>query len=179
MAKKQAEGKNEMDPRYHDTWKLLKRYRDVVWSLELSVQQVKTQFQLEYGSSIEDFLETIYLAGADLGGTQLEDHARCIERSHQMLSLVMDAVELLRNKHKNGETYYWVLYYTYLSPQQLRNVDEIITQLQPHIRDISFRTYYRRRKEAVEALSSVLWGYTAQESREILEHFFPAERDTL
>ena len=175
MAKKQAEQKTEMDPRYHDTWKLLKRYRDVVWSLELSVQQVKTQFQLEYGSSIEDFLETIYLAGADLGGTQLEDHARCIERSHQMLSLVMDAVELLRNKHKNGETYYWVLYYTYLSPQQLRNVDEIITQLQPHIRDISLRTYYRRRKEAVEALSAVLWGYTAQESQAILEHFFPAD----
>ena len=146
MARKQTGEKAEQDPRYHDTWELLKRYRDVVWSLELSVQQVKTQFQLEYGSSIEDFLEIIYLAGADLGGTQLEDHARCIERSHHMLSLVMDAVELLRNKHKNGETYYWVLYDTYLSPQQLRNVDEIITQLQPHIRDISLRTYYRRRK---------------------------------
>ena len=170
MARKQTGEKAELDPRYHDTWKLLKRYRDVVWSLELSVQQVKTQFQLEYGSSIEDFLETIYLAGADLGGTRLEDHARCIERSHHMLSLVMDAVELLRNKHKNGETYYWVLYDSYLSPQQLRNVDEIITQLQPHIRDISFRTYYRRRKEVVEALSAVLWD-TAQESQAILEHF--------
>lgn len=175
MAKKRDELGVHEDPRYHDTWKLLKRYRDVVWSLELSVQQVKTQFKLEYGSSIEDFLETIYLAGADLGGTQLEDHARCIERSHRMLSLVMDAIELLRDKHKNGEVYYWVLYYTYLSPQQLRNVDEIIMKLQPHIRDISFRTYYRRRKEAVEALSSVLWGYTAQESKEILEHFFPSE----
>ncbi len=175
MAKKQFEQEIQKDSRYHDTWKLLKRYRDVVWSLELSVQQVKKQFQLEYGSNIEDFLETIYLAGADLGGTQLEDHARCIEQSYQMLSLVLNAAELLRNKHKNGEIYYWVLYYTYLSPQQLRNVDEIIMQLRPHIRDISFRTYYRRRKEAVEALSSVLWGYTAQESREILEHFFPAE----
>ncbi len=179
MSKKKVELDVYEDPRYHDTWKLLKRYRDVVWSLELSVQQVKTQFKLEYGSNIEDFLETIYLAGADLGGTQLEDHARCIERSHKMLSLVLDAVNLLRDKHKNGEAYYWVLYYTYLSPQQLRNVDEIITQLQPHIRDISFRTYYRRRKEAVEALSSVLWGYTAQESKEILDHFFPTERGTL
>ena len=26
------------EPLYHDTWKLLKKYRDVVWSLELSVQ---------------------------------------------------------------------------------------------------------------------------------------------
>ena len=81
MAKKITERKVDEDPRYHDTWRLLKKYRDVVWSLELSVQQLKKQFEVEYGSSIEDFLDSVYLAGADLGGTQIEDHARCIERS--------------------------------------------------------------------------------------------------
>lgn len=173
MAKKKIELDVTEDPRYHDTWRLLKKYRDVVWSLELSVQQLKNQFEIEYGSSIEEFLESVYLAGADLGGTQIEDHARCIERSHKMLSLVNDAVELLRNRYKNGEDYYWLLYFTYLSPQQLQNVEEIIEQLRPHIRDISFRTYYRKRKNAVEALSSVLWGYTAQDSLQILQQFFP------
>lgn len=160
------------DPRYHDTWKLLQRYRDVVWSLELSVRQLKTQFQIEFGTSIEAFLDSVYMAGADLSGTQIEDHARCIERSNKMLTLVNNAVDLVRTRHKNGEIYYWVLYYTYLSPQQLRNVDEIITQLHPYSQDISMRTYYRRRREAVEALSSVLWGYTAKDSLHILEQFF-------
>ena len=92
-----------------------------------------------------------------------------------MLTLVQNAVDLLRTRHKNGESYYWLLHYTYLSPQQLKNVEEIIEQLRPHIHDISFRTYYRRRKEAIEALSSVLWGYTAQDSLQVLEQFFPAE----
>ena len=123
MARKKVERKVTEDPRYHNTWKLLRKYRDVVWSLELSVQQVRTQFQIEYDTSIEDFLESIYLAGADLGGTDIEHQAQCIERSH----------------------------------------------------NISVRTYYRRRKEAIEALSSVLWGYTAQDSLQILEQFFPAE----
>ena len=50
------------NPFYHDTWKLLTKYRDVVWSLELSVQQVRARFSLEYGNSIEDFLESAYLA---------------------------------------------------------------------------------------------------------------------
>jgi len=176
MANKRSEHDVTEDPRYHDTWRLLKKYRDVVWSLELSVQQLKNQFEIEYGSSIEEFLESVYLAGADLGGTQLEDHARCIERSHKMLTLMTNAVELLRTRHKNGEDYYWLLYYTYLSPQQLKNVEEIITQLRPYIRDISFRTYYRKRKSAVEALSSVLWGYTAQDSLETLQQFFPPNR---
>lgn len=159
------------DPRYHDTWQLMKKYRDVVWSLELSVQKMKNQFQIEYGSSIEDFLESVYLAGADLGGSQLEDHARCVEHSHKMLTMINNSVELLRTHHKHGEDYYWVLYYTFLSPQQLRNVEEIIQQLRPHIRDISFRTYYRKRKLAVDAVSSILWGYTARDSLSILRKF--------
>lgn len=173
MARQKTEQPMAEDPRYHDTWKLLKKYRDVVWSLELSVQQVKSKFRIEFNSSIEDFLDSIYMAGADLSGTDLEHHAKCIERSHKMLALLEEAVNLLRTKHKNGEAYYWLLYLTYLSPQKLRNVEEIIEQLRPHIRDISFTTYYRRRKEAVEALSSVLWGYTSQDSLRILEQFFP------
>lgn len=150
------------NPLYHNTWKLLKKYRDVVWSLELSVQQVRNRFEIEYGSSIEEFLDSIYLAGADLSGSDIEHHAECIERSHQMLKLLDAAIDLLRNKHKNGESYYWLLYYSFLSPQQLRNVEEIIEKLRPHIHDISFRTYYRRRREAIEALSSILWGYTSK-----------------
>ena len=174
MAKRKAEKDVREDPRYHDTRKLLKKYRDVTWSLELSVQKLKTQFNVEYGTSIEDFLDTVYLAGADLGGTELEHHAQCIERSHKMLQLLDNAVELLRTRHMNGEIYYWLLYYTYLSPQQFRNTEEIIAQLQPYIRDISYRTYYRRQKEAVAALSSVLWGYTTQDNLNILDIFFPS-----
>lgn len=172
MAKKTDKSNVQGDSRYHDTWKLLKKYRDVVWSLELSVQQIKSQFQIEYGSSIEDFLDSIYMAGTDLGGTQIENHARCIKRSHKMLTLVGNAVDLLRTRHKNGEMYYWLLYYTYLSPQRLQNVDEIMEQLRPHMRDISVPTYYRKRKQAVEALSSILWGFTSQDSLKILDEFF-------
>ena len=173
MRKKQDERNITENPLYHDTWKLLKKYRDVVWSLELSIQQVRNRFELEYGSSIEDFLDSVYLAGVDLSGSDTEHHAKCIERSYRMLKLLDSSVDLLRNKHKNGEVYYWLIYYTFLSPQQLRNVEEIIEKLRPHIRDISFRTYYRKRQEAIEALSSILWGYTSKDSIEILDQFFP------
>ena len=165
------------NPLYHDTWKLLKKYRDVVWSLEISVQHVRAKFEIEYGTSIEDFLDSIYLAGADLAGSDIEHHAKCIERSHKMLKLLDSAVDLLRTKHKNGEALYWLLYYSFLSPQQLKNVEEIIENLRPHIRDISFRTYYRKRREAIDALSSVLWGYTSKGSLEVLEQFFPEVKE--
>ena len=173
MANKRKEKDVTEDPRYHDTRKLLRKYRDVTWSLELSVQRLRSQFHVEYGTDIEEFLDTVYLAGADLGGTELEHHAQCIERSHKMLTLVQNAVEVLRTHHKNGESYYWLLYYTYLSPQQFRNTEEIIEQLRPHIRDISRATYFRKLEQAVESLGSVLWGYTSQDSIDLLSKFIP------
>lgn len=156
------------DPLYHDTWTLLRKYRDVVWSLELSVSRAQRKFKVEYGKSIEDFLESIYLAGVDFKENGIEDHAQSIEKSYQMLQLVNGAVSLLRSKHKHGESYYWILYYSYLSPQQYHNADEIVELLRPHIRDISYRTYYRRRKEAIGVLSSILWGYTSKETIQLM-----------
>lgn len=170
--KKQTEQISD-NPKYHDTLLLLRKYRDVVWGLELSVQQVKRRFQMEFGSSIEDFLESIYIAGVDFSDNGIEEQARSIEKSYQMLKLLENSVNILRNKHKHGEKYYWLLYYSYLSPQQYRSVDEIIEMVRPHISDISQRTFFRRRKNAIEALSSILWGYTSKDSLSLLEQFFP------
>ena len=93
------------DPHYHETWTLLRKYRDVVWSLEVSVQQVRNRFRIDYGKTIEDFLESVYLAGADLSGTELEHQAKCIEQSHKMLCLVDSAVDLMRAKHKTAKNF--------------------------------------------------------------------------
>lgn len=164
-------------PLYHNTYKLLRNYRDAMWNLELDVQHVKWEFEIEYGSSIEEFLESIYLAGADVSGTKLENYARSIERSNKMLTLLNSAINLMRSKHKFGEQYYWILYYTFLSPQQLQNTEEIVEKLRPHIANISYRTYYRRRPQAIDALSGILWGYTSKNCLNILEQFFPAKTE--
>ena len=163
------------NPLYHDTWKLLQKYRDVIWSLELSIQDVHSKFYTEYGTSIEEFLDAVYVAGADLSGTEIEHHARCIRRSAQMIKLINNAVEILHTKHKDGEAFYWILYFTYLTPQRFPNTQAIIDMLRPHIRDISYSTYFRRRQDAIDALSSVLWGYSSRDTLDALAQFFPQE----
>ena len=175
MARRKQQDVTE-NPLYHDTWKLLQKYRDVVWSMELSVQQVKTSFEKEFGQTIDDFLDSIYSAGADLSGTEIEQHARCIQRSNQMIKLVDGALDILRYKHRNGEELYWILYYTFIVPQQLQNTQQIIDKLRIHIREISYRTYFRKRQEAIDTLSSILWGYTSKDCMEVLEHFFPDKK---
>ena len=101
-----ARKKMVRDECYHVTLFLLKKYRDVVWSLSMSVEHVKSDFRTYYGGSIENFLDSVYVAGADLSGTDIEEHAKCIERSHKMLNLVDDAAATMWYKHKNGELYF-------------------------------------------------------------------------
>lgn len=163
----------EEDPRFHDTYQFLKRYRDATYSLKVVVHQLENQFQIEYGTSIDDFLDSIYAAGADLGGSDIEERAKSIKRSNKMLKLLDSSVDLLRSSHKYGEQYYWILYYSFLSPQELKNTDEIIEKLVPHIDNISYRTFYRKRKAAIEALSAILWGFTARDTLDLLNKFFP------
>ena len=165
----------EEDPRFHDTYKFLRRYRDATYSLKVVVHQMEKQFRLKYGTSVDEFLDSIYAAGANLSGDDIEERAKSIERSNRMLKMLDSSVDLLRTNHKHGEQYYWILYYTFLSPQELKGTNEIIESLKPHISNISYRTYYRKRHAAIEALSTILWGFTAKETIEILNEFFPEE----
>ena len=165
----------EEDPRFHDTYKFLRRYRDATYSLKVVVRQMEMQFRMKYGTSVDEFLDSIYSAGVDLSGDDIEERAKSIERSNRMLKMLDSSVDLLRTNHKYGEQYYWILYYSFLSPQELKDTNEIIEALRPHISNISYRTYYRKRHAAIEALSTILWGFTARETIEILNEFFPEE----
>ena len=175
IRKKQEYLNPEEDPRFHDTYKFLRRYRDATYSLKVVVHQMETQFRMRYGTSVDEFLDSIYSAGAELSGDDIEERAKSIERSNRMLKVLHSSVDLLRTNHKHGEQYYWILYYTFLSPQELKGTNEIIESLKPHISNISYRTYYRKRHAAIEALSTILWGFTAKETTEILNKFFPEE----
>ena len=62
--------------------------------------------RLVYGCVIEEFLDSIYLAGADIGGTRLEDYARSIERSNKMLTLLNSAVDILFVRQSGAICYF-------------------------------------------------------------------------
>ena len=51
----------------------------------------------------------------------------------KFLKLIDEAVELMRKYHPQGERYYWILYYTYMSAYQPNNITEIINKLEPHL----------------------------------------------
>lgn len=159
----------EEHPFYHDTWKLLKNYRDVAWNLELANLDLQAEFRAEFGSSDHESVDILASASSEITSTRLESFERSLQRSRKMMNLLDSAIQLMRSHHKKGELYYWILYYTYLSPQEYANYREILHALEVHFPPMSRRTYYAYREEAISTLSSVLWGYTSRECVEIME----------
>ena len=156
---------------FHNTQLLLEHYRDVVWSLEVSVFQANVNFQSEFGSTIEEFLELSYEAGLDLPSSDVAARIRSMNKSRNMLRIIDSAVSLLREKYRNGEECYWVLYYTYLSPQSIGTVEDIVEKLSDFFQDFSRSTYYRRKNEGIRQLGSLLWGYTTKKCDPVLGFF--------
>lgn len=63
--------------------------------------------------------------------------------------------------------------HAYLSPQQCENAGAILQLLETKGISISLRTYYVHRDEAIEVLSSILWGYTSQDCEKITNLLTP------
>lgn len=168
---KQRSHTPENHPFYHNTQKLLRHYRDVAWNLEISSHDMQAEFRAEYGTSLTTCLDALSMVDANLQGTRIESFARSMEKSRKMMQIVDSAILLMRQKHKKGELYYWILYYTYLSPHEYQTSDQILQALCTHLPPMSLRTYYSRREEAVSALSALLWGDTSTDMQEITELF--------
>ena len=152
---------------YHNTELLLKKYRDVVWSIEVSAMQAEVNFEFETGCKMTEFLDMSYAAGADLMNTKIEEQVRTMERNRKMLQLIDRAVDIIRRKHQKGEMMYWVLYYTYLCEKPLESVEEIVDKIAQKQYYVSWQTYFNYRRQAINLLSTMLWGYTSKECMEI------------
>lgn len=158
----------EEHPFYHDTWKLLKNYRDVAWNLELASLDLQAEFRATFGNTDPDSLAGLETTAPAMNNPRIDGFARSLDRSRKMMQLLDAAIQLMRSHHKNGELYYWVLYYTYLSPQAYANYRDILRALEAHFPPMSRRTYYSYREDAISTLSNVLWGYTSREYTEVL-----------
>ena len=156
---------------YHNTEILLSKYRDVVWSIEVSAIQAQISFELEMDCKLEEFLEMSYSAGVDLTGTQIQEQIRTLERNKKMLKIIDASIQVLREKEADGDVIYWILYYTYLSKRPCKNIDEIIDRVSEKTEIISRRTYFKKRKKAIGVLGGILWGFTTKECLPIINIF--------
>ena len=162
---------NKEEYLYHNTEVLLKNYRDVIWRVEVSLNSVKSKFENQFECDLETFLELSYAAGADLSGTDIEDRMRTLERNRKMLKIIQDSLEFLRTKHKKGKLYYQILYVSFISPEEKECVEDIVEELAEAGYIMSTKTFFRKKHEAIECLSNILWGYSSKSCIDVVNKF--------
>jgi len=154
---------------YHNTEKLLKKYRDIVWNVEVATMQCEEDFKKEMDCSIEEFLDMPYKVMEDLNGSTIEKQMKVLARNKKMIELLETSVNMLRKKQNGGELYYWIIYYTYLSEKKCDNTDQILDLISQKMYYISWRTYFKKKKQAIGYISTILWGFTSKDCLPIIE----------
>ena len=61
---------------YHNTEKLLKKYRDILWNIEVATMQCEEDFKKEMNCTIEEFLDMSYKVLDGLKGSDIEKQMR-------------------------------------------------------------------------------------------------------
>lgn len=79
-------------------------------------------------------------------------HYRETEDEKTTASL-QSAFEIMRNYHKHGEMYYWILYYSFLSPKPCPNNEAVLAILQVHDFGVTKKNFYGRRRAAIYAFT--------------------------
>ena len=86
-----------------------------------------------------------------MGNRKLEGRMEGVRKSRLLFDRVNEALTVLKSKPGNGKLLYDVIYMTYIATEHL-SLQEMIDQL-----EISKRTYYRLRQQAITILSIRLW----------------------
>lgn len=131
--------KQNTSDHYQSARNLLSRYRDVRFQLEVCIRQLTRTSTPAESASL---------------GLKIQEY------QHFMHS-IEETVSALRRSHRHGESYYWILYFSFLSSNEIRNVEDMLDALLPHAPSIaSQRTYYRERHKAIESFALLFWGFS-------------------
>ena len=87
------EFKGKENTAYHDVEKLFKIYRSVNWKMQIKINQVKRHFQLEYGTDVDKFLDSLYQAGMDVDTDLASEKERVESINHSVSGEVSNAGE--------------------------------------------------------------------------------------
>ena len=134
---------------YHNTLLLLQNYRTLVWVMECFPETVAEELDRPF-SDVDELLEQIDLQ-LTMGNRKLENQLEGAKKSRLLLDRVNEALTVLRQKPRNGDDLYKLIYLTYIGPETLSH-RELIYRLA-----MSSRQYYRFREQAITILSIRLW----------------------
>ena len=146
---------------YHNTELLLKNYRQAKCSLMASKLKLEKTFDSDYLMEVGGFVGKMYNHGFDTGGVLLEDYAKSMAKTAKIIETIDQCLTILKENYPNGEELFAILELLYIT-NKTYSTDAVMELMEDKGYYYCKRVFFRKRKEAINALSVLLWGYTAQ-----------------
>lgn len=141
---------------YHNTELLLHNYREIVWALETTPDQIASELEMPF-ATLDELIARIDLESV-LGNKRVESRLISVAKSRILVDRMNEALSVLRKKPKVGEELYRIIYKTFVDPNFNGTVLDLLYQL-----NLSKRKYYELRKKAIRLISLRLWSAPNQE----------------
>jgi len=138
---------------YKNTELLLKQYGKVLWRLESELNDMNEMIASEYNTDLYTYIDSLVDVDISIQKNRLQDRLTSLENSKSLIVLIDQAVTMLYNYPSEGNLYFDILSKAYLS--FYKNTGEDISE----VLDLSLRTYYRKKKTAINLLGIILWGF--------------------
>ena len=153
---------------YHNTEILLQQYRTIIWVLESAPGELAVELKMQT-QNLDALVARIDFEMA-MENKRLESRLNTIIKTRILLDRMQEALMILRKKPKDGEILYRLIYDAYLDPME-RDFPTLCERAQ-----LSPRTYYRMRAEAITIISIKLWSAPPGDVDEWLEILSMIER---
>jgi hypothetical protein len=149
---------------YHKTKLLLKIYRDVVWSIEDRVAELEVEYYEMGSNSLVEALDYLDEYDPNINRKKLEDELGSVFKSKLLIEIVDKALLKVKKYPDYGDVYFEIIYKQYI--QKNKYPEKHIIQ----VLNFERTTFYKRKKEAINTMGIVLWGYVLPELRGVWEH---------
>lgn len=139
---------------FHKAKLLLKLYKDVVWRLEETICDMDAQAYDFGGRRIAQLMEFLsFEFEGDMDKRLVEKQLMNIEETHMLIDIVDKALMKLKKYPEYGELYFEIItkQYIYKNRYTEREMLEII--------NVERTMFYKRKKEAINLMGVILWGY--------------------
>lgn len=156
---------------FHNTKKLLQRYRSTLMCIAVALDDLDEECLGSLGVRFSAMGEFAQQMDVDLSNTYIESRLRSMQRNKLMLQYIDKAIKSMRAYAKNGEEFYWILYFKYLSSNEdiCQTDGEVVEKQRERGLPVSSSTFYRRCNLAIDTLSGILWGFTARDTWSLVE----------
>ena len=146
---------------YQNTEVMLSQYRLVVWTLECAPGELAQELDARL-KDVDSLVEKLDLQAA-LQHKRFEYRVNAMMKTRYLVDRIHEALSVLKQKPNNGDQLYAVIHATYIDPVE-RSHEDILEAL-----NLSSRTYYRLRREAITIMSIRLWSAPSEDTASWLE----------